>query len=288
MVSSRGTPLMAFSIGLVTCSVTSDEPAPGYGVTTVMTGKSMSGRSSCLRLPQAEAPAMNRAAANRSVTLRLLRARRLRRLTSVSPTSGSRGGWSVWMWRTGGSSRPRRLGRWPGRGSPWTARRWRAPRRRGATSRSRSWRRLSSRKRSRSASASGVAVTTTWRRSSASVCRSSRPSSTSRSASSLADDEPIPRRAASSDMRRRPAADHDVQDLGLGHRDADLGELRGVAADQPVHHPLVAVEDPLDVGASPGVRCSRQMECSVTPYSSVGPHYIASCPGERRPVPSAR
>ena len=62
MVSSRGTPLMAFSIGLVTCSVTSDEPAPGYGVTTVMTGKSMSGRSSCLRLPQAEIPAKNRAA----------------------------------------------------------------------------------------------------------------------------------------------------------------------------------------------------------------------------------
>ncbi len=29
MVSSRGTPLMAFSIGFVTCSVTSDEPAPG-------------------------------------------------------------------------------------------------------------------------------------------------------------------------------------------------------------------------------------------------------------------
>ena len=29
MVSSRGTPLIAFSIGFVTCSVTSDEPAPG-------------------------------------------------------------------------------------------------------------------------------------------------------------------------------------------------------------------------------------------------------------------
>ena len=29
--SSRGTPLMAFSIGLVICSATSDDPAPGYG-----------------------------------------------------------------------------------------------------------------------------------------------------------------------------------------------------------------------------------------------------------------
>ncbi len=85
IVSSRGTPAMAFSTGLVTCCVTSDEPAPGYGVMTVITGKSMSGRSSCLRLPQAEMPAMNRAPANRSVTLRLLRAMRLRRLTRTSP-----------------------------------------------------------------------------------------------------------------------------------------------------------------------------------------------------------
>ena len=68
---------------------------------------------------------------------------------------------------------------------------------------------------------------------------------------------------------------HDVQDLGLRHRDADLGELRGVAADEAVHHPLVAVEDPLDVGRG-RCRCSCQVECSVTPYSSVGPHYIAS------------
>ena len=72
--SSRGTPEMAFSTGFVTCSATSDEPTPGYAVTTVMIGSSMSGRSSCLRLPQAEIPAMNRAAASSSVTLRLLTA----------------------------------------------------------------------------------------------------------------------------------------------------------------------------------------------------------------------
>ena len=84
---------MAFSIGFVTCSVTSDDPAPGKGVTTVTTGKSMSGRSSCFRLPHAEMPAMNRAPANRSVTLRLLSAIRLRRLTvSVLPLVNGGGG----------------------------------------------------------------------------------------------------------------------------------------------------------------------------------------------------
>ena len=83
--SRRGMAPIARSIGLVTCSRTSEEPAPGYGVTTVTTGNSMSGSSSCLRLPQAEIPATNRAAANRSVTLRLLMARRLRRLTTGSP-----------------------------------------------------------------------------------------------------------------------------------------------------------------------------------------------------------
>ena len=85
--SSRGIAPMARSIGRVTCSRTSEDPAPGYGVTTVTTGNSMSGRSSCLRLPQAEIPATKRAAANRSVTLRLLTARRLRRLTTGSPGS---------------------------------------------------------------------------------------------------------------------------------------------------------------------------------------------------------
>ena len=85
MSSRRGIAPMARSIGRVTCSSTSEDPAPGYGVTTVTTGNSMSGRSSCLRLPQAEMPATNRAAANRSVTLRLLTARRLRRLTTGSP-----------------------------------------------------------------------------------------------------------------------------------------------------------------------------------------------------------
>ena len=55
---------------------------------TVMTGNSMSGRSSCLRLPQAEMPAMNRATASSSVTLRLLTASWLRRLTGVPLWSG--------------------------------------------------------------------------------------------------------------------------------------------------------------------------------------------------------
>ena len=45
--SSRGTPLMARSIGSATWLATSVADAPGSGATTVMTGKSMSGRSSC-------------------------------------------------------------------------------------------------------------------------------------------------------------------------------------------------------------------------------------------------
>ncbi len=69
--SSRGTPEIARSIGLVTCSATSAAPAPGSGAMTVMTGNSISGSSSCLRLPQARMPATNRAAASSRVTLRL-------------------------------------------------------------------------------------------------------------------------------------------------------------------------------------------------------------------------
>ena len=87
-VSSRGIPAMTCSIGLATCSATSDDPAPGNGAMTVMTGNSMSGRSSCLRLPQAEMPAMNRANASSRVTLRLLTASWLRRLTGVPLWSG--------------------------------------------------------------------------------------------------------------------------------------------------------------------------------------------------------
>ena len=50
-----------------------------------MTGNSMSGSSSCLRLPQAEMPAMNRAPASSSVTLRLLTANSVRRFTNGPP-----------------------------------------------------------------------------------------------------------------------------------------------------------------------------------------------------------
>ena len=78
--SSRGAPEIARSIGLVTCSATSAAPAPGSGAITVITGSSMSGRSSCWRLPHAAMPAMNRAAASSSVTLRLATANSERRL----------------------------------------------------------------------------------------------------------------------------------------------------------------------------------------------------------------
>ena len=83
-VTRRGTPETACSIGLATWLATSLAPAPGNGAMIVMTGKSMSGRSSCLRLPQAEIPATNRAKASSSVTLRLRTARALSRLTGSS------------------------------------------------------------------------------------------------------------------------------------------------------------------------------------------------------------
>ena len=175
-------------------------------------------------------------------------------------------GWMVGGCGGRGARSMARLGRWPGRGSPWTVRRRPAPRRRGATSRSRSWRWLSSRNRSSRASASGVAVTTTWRRSSASVVPLEQAQL----------DEPVGQLAGRRRADPEPGGElghaqpagghHDVQDLGLGHRDADLGELRGVAADEPVHHPRrSASTTALDVGRARRV-CSRQMECSVTPY----------------------
>ena len=89
-------------------------------------------------------------------------------------------------------------------------------------------------------------VTTTWRRSAGSSWRRRKPSSTRRSTRPLADDDPTPSRAASSDMRSSPAAMHDVQDLGLRHRDRDLGELRCVALDEPVHQRVVALDDGFD------------------------------------------
>ena len=79
---------------------------PGTGAMTVMTGKSMSGSSSCLRLPQAEMPAMKSPTASRSVTLRLATESSVRRLTRV-----------LLRWRgtqvgaAAGLGRPRRRGR---------------------------------------------------------------------------------------------------------------------------------------------------------------------------------
>ena len=264
-ISRRATPLTAFSIGFVTCSVTSDEPAPGNGVTTVTIGKSMSGRSSCLRLPQAEMPAMNRAPAKRSVTLRLLRAMRLRRLTFGAPPCDS-----VVV-------APRSMARWK------ISSDWSTTASSSASSRpssSRSWRWLSSRNRSSSATAPGVTVMTTWRRLSGSSARCSRSSSTSRSTISLAEDEPIAETGGELGHAQLAGRHHDVQDLGLGHRDPDLGELGRVRADEALHHLLVAVEDGLD-GGRPMVVGSSRMECSVTPYCSARPYYIPPRPTAR-------
>ena len=127
--SSRGTPEIACSMGFVTWFATSAAPAPGRGAMTVMTGNSMSGSSSCLRLPQARMPARKTAPASRSVTLRLWTANSERRLMQdpfewrlrrPGPIPERRCGW----WRRSGRRRGR--GR---RGHPGRAR---APRRRGA------------------------------------------------------------------------------------------------------------------------------------------------------------
>jgi hypothetical protein len=83
--SRRGIPEIARSIGLATWSATSEAPAPGSAATTVMIGSSMSGSSSCFRLPHAEMPAMNNATASRSATLRLLTASSVSRLTNGLP-----------------------------------------------------------------------------------------------------------------------------------------------------------------------------------------------------------
>lgn len=41
---------------------------------------------------------------------------------------------------------------------------------------------------------------------------------------------------------------HHIQDLGLRHRDPDLGELRDVALDEPMHQRVVALDDSVDGG----------------------------------------
>ncbi len=116
MPSRRGTPAIARSIGLVTCSATSAAPAPGSGAMTVMTGNSMSGSSSCFRLPQARMPATNRAPASRSVTLRLATANSVRRLMQDPFGAWCRdaGQWLAWH---GGGGRRRAPGRRAPRGT---------------------------------------------------------------------------------------------------------------------------------------------------------------------------
>ena len=91
------------------------------------------------------------------------------------------------------------------------------------------------------------------------VAASSSPSSTSRSASPLADDEPIAEPGSQLGHPQLAGGHDDVQDLGLGHGDADLGELRGMAADQPVHQCVVALDDGIDRGR-PWVVCSVSAE----------------------------
>ena len=195
----------------------------------------MSGRSSCLRLPHAEMPAMNRAPARRSVTLRLLTASSERRFTS-DPPSGR------WWWTATSAviGRVEDVG-----GSCSTTARSSAS---TCASNSRIRRELSSRKDWSVASASAVALTTTWRRSAGSSCRVRRPCDTSPSTTPVAVEEVTPSRLASSDIRRLPDCHDQVEGLGLGHRQVDEVQLGGMAGHQAVHQAVEDREQAIEVG----------------------------------------
>ena len=132
---------------------------------------------------------------------------------------------------------------------------WRASRiveRRGSTvvevssasswaSSSRSWRELSSRNRSRRLAASGVARDDDL----AAIGRVVVPAAGARARRAGRPgrwpiDEPTPQARGELGHAQLAGGQHDVQDLGLGHGDPDLGELRRVARDQAVHQRVVA------------------------------------------------
>ena len=75
----------ARSIGATTWSATSSAPAAGKGAMTVATGNETSGRSSCLRLPQAMTPKMKSPTARRMVTLRRSTAARVSQVIRWCP-----------------------------------------------------------------------------------------------------------------------------------------------------------------------------------------------------------
>ena len=182
---------------------------PGYGATTVMTGNSMSGRSSCLRLPHAEMPAMNRAPASSRVTLRLATANWVRRFTIGSPRCAMVGG--------GRTPRPA-TARHPG--STGRARRSARSAASMRASISRSRREFSSRNRSRSRAAVRGRADDDLAAIRRVVGASSRPSSTSRS--DLA-------RSRSSWSRRRRCGE-----LGHAHRPGREDQVQALVCDMVI------------------------------------------------------
>ena len=209
-----------------------------------------------MRLPQAENPATKRAAAKRSVTLRLLMAIRLSRLTCGSPP-GVGGGSRAWSW------------------GPLVA----AARRSSARPKTSSERlddvelvglelvqQLAKLALVQLAEAfeEGDRVRRRADDDLAAVVRFLVPLEQSHL------DQPVGQlargRRADPEPGRQlghpqpPGRHHDVQDLGLRHRDVDLGELGGVGGDQTMHQPLVAVEDGVDRGRRrPAVLCQRNV-----------------------------
>ena len=80
----RFTLLIERSIGCVTCVETSWALAPGSGVMTTANGNWMSGSSSCLSWDHDATPPSSSPSVISTVTLRLLKASLVRRITSIS------------------------------------------------------------------------------------------------------------------------------------------------------------------------------------------------------------
>ena len=235
--SSRATPAIARSIGLATCSATSLVPAPGYGATIVTTGKSTSGRSSCLRSPQAVIPKMNTAAAKQQRDAALADG-------ELAETAhwGTPSGWPRCAAPaiTGAAAASRiEIARSMTASSSSESR----------SSRVRIWWWLSSRMRS-SVSVPGVGE------------RDDHLAAIGRVGATLEQpelDETVDDAARGAHLHAEPRRElrhaqrlgggHDVQDLGLGHRHADLGELGRMGGDHPVHELVERVQDPTHGGA---------------------------------------
>ena len=183
---------------------------------------------------------MNSAPASRSVTLRLATANSERRLMRDPFGRVGRDAPGAWSGRRGqgGPAARSSAARASRTGSSSASSR--------TASSSRIWRALSSRKRSMNSAPGGVRPTTTWRRS-ARVLAAGGEAVVHDAVDETADGGQ--RHAeAGDDVGHVEVAGgaEEVQELGLGHRDVDLQELRRVAVREALHERLVARDDLVD------------------------------------------